>query len=133
MTQVRRVSNSTHRVTQHQVYDVVNGNQIYDNNGKLFTPSMKPSFWVIVDNNVKTKEDKPMSKVLKIEDVTLVNGERVSDFSEESLIRLIIEEEKKVEYLSKINVNSKAIHSISERHLANVGRLVELLDSKSDE
>lgn len=68
-------------------------------------------------------------KMLKIEQVTLINDTDVKELNVGNLIHHIKNEEKKLESLEAIKSESKAIARIREEHRANILKLTEILDS----
>lgn len=74
-------------------------------------------------------------KSMKIEDVTLVNGNRADQLSDEALICEIVDELGKRERLTKTldrGVESKALDNLVLKHTYNIKKLTDILDSRAD-
>lgn len=82
------------------------------------------------NERLKLKEE---NKMLKIEDVTLIDGKRVEEVSNEVIMNLIVREEERIEDLEKIKTESKAISNLKAKHTDNITKLVSFLDAREED
>lgn len=131
---IKRVASSTNRLTAGKIYECTNG-AILDDNGNTMRPSLKTSaYWEHVPGvptitNPTTTE----STMLKIETVTLINGQRLTDFKADTLIGYIQKEEAHIDALQEVRAVSKAITKLKARHQNNIKALITILDDMDDD
>jgi len=166
MQYLRRAASSNDRVTKGTLYRIRSdhrGEHIIDDNGDRMNPSKSRKYWVEVnstsgsDNDTKeTLHEYAERKIeevnsqyekgtimIKIETVTLVNGDRADELSSNTIIDMITGEEVKVAHLTevktklsliaKIKGESKAINKIMDRHVETIITLVTILDSREED
>ena len=84
----------------------------------------------MIDFEIKIDLNEEDSKMLKIEDATLVNGTNADNLSEGNILEKIEWEEKCIEKISTIKAESKALSRIKGQHESNIKKLVKILDSR---
>ena len=130
MRVIKRVGNSTSRLTHGKEYGVRHG-RITDDNGRPMRVCSEPRvmhrYWVHVET---TTNESMEIKMLTITNVTLVNGTDATELNTERFLELIKQEEAKLEYLASFKVKSKAIEALAIKHGANIVTLVELLEQE---
>ena len=67
---------------------------------------------------------------MKIEDVTLIDGNRADEMNVDWFIAQIKKEEQASKNLEGVGTKSKKLLAMRQEHKANIDRLVELLDAK---
>jgi len=134
---VKRVGDSTDRLTNGKYYTVIQ-DTITDDNGHVMKPCLsKPKYWEIVD---LTEEENTMSEVpvpakeLLVEDVTLINGMRAEEVRSDALVDLIIGERQKIEHLELIGVGdaSSYVRRATAHHQLNIKDICNILDKRED-
>jgi len=80
------------------------------------------------------RENEPMitdtEENLLLEDVTLINGDRSSDFTTDQLLKIIITEKAEREALKDIGIDSTEVTSRIKASLDNVDKLIKIIDSR---
>ena len=71
---------------------------------------------------------------LKIENVTLIDGQRADDYSSDSILKLIEKEQKALDRLRDIQsslevADSKKLQKMEAKHHANIKALIKALDA----
>ena len=70
-------------------------------------------------------------KMLKIENVVLINGDRADEMDEDKILGFIRHQKELLSKIHCLNLpKSKAIKKIVDRHEQNIQRLVKILDSR---
>lgn len=70
-------------------------------------------------------------KMLKIENVVLINGQRADELEEDRIIQLIRDEKACLSKIDELQLsNSKAVKKIAYRHEQYIKKLVKVLDSR---
>ena len=137
---LKRIASSNNRVTKGRIYVATDGS-ITDDQGNPMRPSAAaPGYWEQVTELAYTHQDlilkQPTNqepKMLKVETVTLINGQRIDTFKVETLIGYIQKEEAHIEALEQVHAVSKAINSLKKRHQVNIKELVAILDKMEPE
>ncbi|QIB67137.1 hypothetical protein [Kineobactrum salinum] len=76
-----------------------------------------------------TTKEAPMTTTVTIEQVTLVNGQRATDLSPETLIRYIEAQKEAIDKLKDVGITSTYILAQQQRHRDNMDALVKILDT----
>jgi len=139
MPYIERVAASNNRVTKGKLYAMLD-HRIIDDLGSSMHPQYKMTdYWRIVPSNEEPNQPaipKLINKeitMLKVETVTLINGQRLSDFKVDTLIGYIQKEEAHIGALEQVNAQSTAINGLKNRHQVNIKALVAILDDMDPE
>lgn len=152
---VKRVACSTKRVIKDKIYKLAsNGRYFKDEEGNQFEPYTRHShdknkiYWVFVNESeyLEQRYDEvnqpyipqpptpakvPGESIVKIKsNVTLINGADSDDLSADHLINEIKCQERQIEDLGKVKVESKHIAKKIKEHNDNIKALVKILDKK---
>ena len=145
MSHVRRLAPSTSRVTEGKIYALRHDGRIIDDEGNPMRPQLKSygdhsQYWETlpdeanlpsqfsVKQSAPTNEEKNMPLLIK--NAILVNGTDSDNLSTEQVLELIEVEEGHLNRLNTFTVLSKAIDSLKDKHIANIGKLVAIIDKR---
>lgn len=137
---IRRVGKSTVRLTKGKAYTVYDSNYIKDDNGDPMSPSLYlPAYWQIIDRGnsefyTKVNHPEKETTMLEIEiGAVVINGKSAKQYTTDQLIKMIQDEEDKIETLNIIKVYSKAINTLRIKHKTNITAIASALDSLNEE
>jgi len=133
MPYIERVAVSNNRVTKGKLYAMID-QRIIDDLGHTMYPQYKmTNYWRILHSDEKsiesTQPTNQENQMLKVETVTLINGQRLKEFKADTLIGYIQKEEAHIVALEQVNAVSKAITRLKTRHQDNIKALVKILDN----
>jgi hypothetical protein len=80
--------------------------------------------------NPETPKEEEMSKLITIENLTLINGVDVTKMSDDQLIDAIKTIEAEISALGSVKTTSKKIQAKKEEALATLAKVVEILDAR---
>jgi len=135
---LKRIGDSNGRSTKSKVYQYNQG-KIIDDVGNTMSPYLDNNkYWIPASQyeyNAQSAEyqhefitEPKEPTMLKIETVTLINGQRLTDFKADTLINYIQKEEANIKALEQVSAVSKAINHLKKRHQTNIKALVTILD-----
>lgn len=128
---IERIGQSNNRVTKGEIYEVDKFYRIRDDSDRMMKPALdKVGYWLIVEEIQDCKVQRRIDMSTKVENVTLINGKPSDSYIVEDLIKLINKEENKVVFLSSINIESKAISDLKDKHNSTIKALIEVLENK---
>lgn len=122
---------AANRFTKGELYEMVDG-KVIDDNGKLSKPYLEnEDYWVVLQE--LTPAGKPILKETEmsnntVEHVTLINGKRAEEVSNNRIISIIEDEQKKIERLQKIN--RKPLDKLITKHEETIDRLTSILEDR---
>ena len=144
----KKVSDSS-RITHGKEYAVYrcynnymkkHGYYITDDNGRRMSPSYKnETYWQIIEKDVESdyeEHNKTATKIIEeikmltIETVTLINGKKAKDLTDDNLFELIKAEEGYIASIGTFKTKFGAAKRRKDFHAKNIAGLVEILDSR---